>query len=153
MSNAHRHEHVAEKFTIGHCQKRSPLRVRKRETNFRILEVAQNIQQVHDVEANIEFRAVIVDGNLFFGFFHFGVCTLDLEAARRDDPTQSLEFFVGQNSGATQCSDEFFSIDQEDLVVILGNDSVVVGEFSFDKFGQEIDITESEPSLRLADST
>ena len=42
--DAHRHQHVAEEFTVGHGQKRGALSIGQREAHFGVLEVAQNVE-------------------------------------------------------------------------------------------------------------
>lgn len=70
-----------------------------------------------------------------------------MELARCDDPAQALEFFVGQNGGAAQGSDQFLAVDKKALVIVGGNNAAVIGVLAVNEFCQKLNFTEREAGL------
>ena len=146
-SNPHRHHHVFERGVVGNGEQRRAVAVGQLELHHVLAHVGQRVDQVGDVEADLDRVAAVVDVELVHRFFLLGVVGRHAQGAGLDVQAHALELVAGQDGGALQAGQQRHAAQRDDVLVVLRNHAVVVGELAFDQLGDELHAFKAELGL------
>src|SRR3989338_6725079 len=148
LLNTHRYDDITE-FLVFRCRHQdAAVRIAERESGSAAADVVQPIHQVVDVEADIQWLAVVVGLDFFLRLFLLAIAADNAEVFFSQHKTHAPEFFIGQYCGALQSLLHYSPLHIE-VIVVFRYDALVIRKFSFDYFRYQGDTGKSNFNLLL----
>ena len=94
---------------------------------------AERIKQVIDVKTDLNIFAAVLNLELLFGLFLFGVMCLHDDSAIANDQSNAAVFFIGENGRALQRPLERGAISAEFVAGFFRDDAVILGKPAINK--------------------
>src|SRR3990167_3546544 len=149
---AHRHDHIGRIIVVGFLHQGTAVGIGENQTHLLGGHHAQYVEQVADVEADFQRTAVVVNSDLFFGFFLLRVIGLNFQQTGLQLHANTAVLLVRQDRGTTKGFTQALTIGYHQLVATAWQHTLVVGEFAVDQFRGEGELAGGGANMVLAEN-